>query len=113
MKKLFIVVALALMTQTVSAQIEDSKFSVKVGAGLSSFVGSGSDDAKNTFSYHAGIAYDLNLSDNFSVIPGIDYAVKGFKTDNIDGDDISMSYLQVPIFAAFKFKISDDIKLLV
>ncbi len=110
MKKFFAVVALALMTLTVSAQ-EDSKFTVKAGVGLSSVVGSDA-NTKITFSYKVGLSYDLGLSENFSIIPGIEFATKGFKSDVIDGS-ISMSYLQVPIFAAYKFPISDNMKLAV
>lgn len=108
MKKLFSVVALALMTLTVSAQ-EDSKITVKAGVGLSSVVSSDV-DTKTTFAYKVGATYDWGLSENFFIIPGIEFATKGFKSDDIDGN-INMSYLQIPIFAAYKFPISDNMKL--
>lgn len=108
MKKFFAVVALALMTLTVSAQ-EDSKITVKAGVGLSSVVGSDA-DTKTTVAYKVGISYDLGLSEKFSIIPGIELSTKGFKSDVVDGS-VSMSYLQVPVFAAYKFPISDNMKL--
>jgi len=108
MKKILAVVALAFTTLTMSAQ-EDSKFTIKAGVGLSSVVGSDA-DTKMTFSYKVGAAYDLGISENFSIIPGIEFAKKGFKSDNIDGS-ISMTYLQIPIFAAYKFNISDGMNL--
>lgn len=108
MKKIFTVVALALTTLTVSAQ-ENSKFTVKAGVGLSSVVGSDS-DTKKTFAYKVGVSYDWGLSGNFFIIPGVEFATKGFKSDAIDGN-IRMSYLQIPIFAAYKFSISDNMKL--
>lgn len=108
MKKIFAMVALALTTLTMSAQ-DDSKFTIKAGVGLSSIVGSDA-DTKTTFSYKVGASYDLGLSESFSIIPGVEFATKGFKSDVIDGN-ISMSYLQVPIFAAYKFNISDGMKL--
>lgn len=108
MKKLLAVVALALMTLTVSAQ-EDSKITVKAGVGLSSVVGSDA-DTKTTVAYKVGISYDLGLSEKFSIIPGVELSTKGFKSDVVDGS-ISMSYLQVPVFAACKFPISDNMKL--
>lgn len=108
MKKIFVMVALALTTLTLSAQ-EDSQITVKAGVGLSSVVGSDA-DTKTTFAYKIGASYDLGLSENFSIIPGIEFTTKGFKSDNIDGN-ISMSYLQIPIFAAYKFPISDNMKL--
>lgn len=108
MKKILTMVTLALMTLTLSAQ-EDSKITVKAGVGLSSVVGSDA-DTKTTFAYKVGVSYDFGLSENFSIIPGIELATKGFKSDVVDGN-VSMSYLQVPIFAAYKFSISDNMKL--
>lgn len=57
-----------------------------------------------------GASYDIGISENFSIIPGIEFATKGFKSDIVDGS-ISMSYLQIPIFAAYKFNVSDNMKL--
>ena len=108
MKKLLAVVALALMTLTVSAQ-DDLKVTVKAGVGLSSLVGSDA-DTKTTIAYKVGVSYDLGLSKNFLIIPGVELSTKGFKSDAVDGR-ISMSYLQVPIFAAYKFSVESDVKL--
>ena len=111
MKKIFAVVALALMTLTVSAQ-DESKTTFKAGVGLSSVVGSDTEADKSIFSYKVGISYDLGISENFSIIPGLDYVNKGFKEDGINGD-INMSYLQIPVFAAYKIPVSDNMKLAV
>lgn len=108
MKKLLAVVALALMTLTMSAQ-DDLKVTVKAGVGLSSLVGSDA-DTKTTVAYKVGVSYDLGLSENFLIIPGVEFSTKGFKSDAVDGR-ISMSYLQVPIFAAYKFSVESDVKL--
>lgn len=110
MKKFFTMVAFAIVTLTMNAQ-DDSKITLKAGVGLSSVVGSDA-DTKTTFAYKIGASYDINVAGDFYVIPGIEFATKGFKSDNIDGN-ISMSYLQVPVFAAYKFKISDGMKLAV
>lgn len=91
-----------------SAQ-EDSKITVKAGVGLSSIVGSDA-DTKNAFAVKVGASYDLGLSENFFIIPGIELAAKGFKSDNVDGK-VGMTYIQIPIFAAYKFPISDSMKL--
>lgn len=109
MKKALAMVALALTTLTMSAQ-EESKLSVTAGIGLSSVVGSDVEDVKSIFSYKVGLSYDWSISDNFSIIPGIEFATKGFESEAIEGD-ISMSYLQIPIFAAYKFNVSDNMKL--
>ncbi len=103
-------VALAFTTLTMSAQ-DDSKWTVKAGVGLSSVVGSDT-DTKNVFAYKVGATYDLGLSENFSIIPGLEFATKGYTSDVVDGN-ISMSYLQIPIHAAYKFPLSDNMKLVV
>ena len=111
MKKVLAIVAIVLTTSTMSAQ-EDSKFTVNAGVGLSSVVGSDAEDVKNVFSYKVGLSYDWGLSESFSIIPGVQFATKGFKSEAIDGD-VSMSYLQIPILAAYKFDLTDDMKLVV
>ena len=109
MKKLFLVVVFALTTLTMSAQ-EGSKFMVKAGIGLSNLVGSQTDGDKPSVAYKIGASYDLALSENFSIIPGLELSLHNFKEDGIDGT-INMSYLQLPIFAAYKFPISETMKL--
>ena len=69
MKKLLAVVALALMTLTMSAQ-EDSKVTVKAGFGLASVVGSDA-DTKTTVAYNVGSSYDLALSEQLFILHGV------------------------------------------
>lgn len=109
MKKVLLMVALAFTTLTISAQ-EDSKWTMKAGFGMSSIVGSDVDDVKSVLAYKVGVAYGLELSENFSILPGLEFAVKGFKSDWIDGN-IKMAYLQIPIHAAYSFSISDNMDL--
>lgn len=109
MKKFLFMVALAFTTLTTSAQ-NDSKITVYAGVGLSSVVGSDTKADKSILSYKVGANYDLGITENFSIIPGIEYVNKGFKEEGIDGN-INMAYLQVPVTAAYKFSISDDMKL--
>lgn len=108
MKKALFLAAFCLAALSVTAQ-EENKFTVRVGAGISKIVGSDA-DTKNAFAYKVGATYDLGVGGNFFVIPGIELDIKGAKSDNIDGT-IHMGYLQVPIFAAYKFPISDGQKL--
>ncbi|MBO5677695.1 MAG: PorT family protein [Bacteroidaceae bacterium] len=108
MKKLFTMVVVALTTLTMSAQ-DEAKFTFKAGVGLSSIVGSDA-DTKTKFAYKVGASYDVNLAESFSLIPGIEFVNKGFAQDDIDGD-INMFYVQVPVMAAFKCNLSDNMKL--
>lgn len=101
-------VVLAFATLTMNAQ-EESKWTVKAGVGLSSVVGSDT-DTKSIVSYKIGVSYDFGVTEKFFVIPGLEYVNKGYKVDGVVGN-INMSYLQIPIFAAYRFPISDNMKL--
>ena len=109
MKKFFCMAALALATLSMSAQ-EDSKFTLKAGLGLSSVVGSDVDGAKSKLAYKVGATYDFNVGENFAIIPGVELVAKGTELEGIDGN-IDMYYLQIPILAAYKFNVSDNMKL--
>ncbi len=109
MKKLLLMVALAFTTLNMNAQ-DESKFTVKAGVGVSTLVGSDTELDKAAISYKVGASYDLGIAENFSIIPGLEFIKKGFKEDGIDGT-INMCYLQIPIFAAYKFRLSDSMKL--
>lgn len=110
MKKLFIMVVFALTTLNISAQ-EESSFNFHAGIGMSSVVG-GDADTKLTIAYKLGLSYDLKAAENFYVIPGIELVAKGFKSDNVDGA-VNMTYIEVPIVAAYKFDIADGMKLVI
>lgn len=101
-------VALALTTLTMSAQ--ESKFAVNAGVGFSGIAGSDADGCDNIISFKAGLSYEFGLSESFSVIPGVEFVSKGYSEEAIDGD-IRMTYLQIPVFAAYKFSVSDNMKL--
>lgn len=82
----------------------------KIGGGVSSIVG---DDAKLTnmkFSFKKGISCDIGLSEDFSIIPGLEFVVKGCQTKNSD-ETIDMWYIQIPVLAARKIDVSNSTKL--
>lgn len=117
MKKLLTVVALALTTLTMSAQV-DANLHLVVGGGLSSVVGADA-NTKTKFAYKAGALYDIQAAENFYITPGIEFVNKGFKNGIVVGNiddvyidgDINTLYVQVPVFAAYKYPIADNMKL--
>lgn len=111
MKKILFLVALMCAVLNVSAQ-EDSKWSVKFGAGLSSWVGSDADNVDNAFSYKAGVGYELGISDNFVIEPAIMFSNKSLKIGGVDGT-INRYFIEVPVLAAYKIALNDDIKLII
>lgn len=110
MKKLFTLVVLALATLTINAQ-SDKKFTVKVGLGSSSMVGSDSKAYDAAFAFKVGVTYDWALTENFYIIPGLELADKAVKNDPFFKGRVDRFYLQVPISAAYKFNLSDNTKL--
>jgi len=103
--------ALVCAVLNVSAQ-EDSKWSVKVGAGLSTLVGSDTDGAKNSFSYKVGIGYELGISESFAIEPALMLSNKSFKAESIDGA-INRYCVELPVLAAFKIALNDEMKLII
>lgn len=109
MKKILFSVFFLMVALTTSAQ-DDNGIYFKAGIGTSSVVGSDTDAASATISYKVGVAYDWEVANNFYIIPEVDYVAKGFKSSNVIGN-INMTYIQIPIFAAYKYGITDDIKI--
>ena len=104
-------VALALTTLTMSAQ-EESKLSLNAGVGFAGLAGSDNGGCDNIISFKVGASYDVTLSESFSFIPGLELVSKGYKAEGIDGD-IRMTYLQIPLFAAYKSNLSDNMNLII
>ena len=111
MKKFFVLLALVCTVLNVTAQ-EDSKWSIKVDAGLSSIVGSDSEGNKSAFSYKVGVGYDFGISEHFAIEPALMLTNKSHKEDLVDGT-INRYYVELPIMAAFKIALSDETKLII
>lgn len=109
MKRILTIAALAFATLTVSAQDDDYKFTVKAGVGLAHVVGADADTRVN-IAAKAGISYDLNLYKGLYVIPEIDFALKGYNPSPNNlyyTNAVFMTYLQMPIMFAYKFKVNN------
>ncbi len=108
MKKVLLSVFCMLTVLTISAQ-DDKGVNVKVGIGASSVVGS---DAKTTsaFSYKVGVEYDVEVAENFYIVPEFDFVAKGFNSASIEGR-INLSYIQIPVSAAYKFNVTDNVRI--
>ena len=111
MKKFLVLMALVCAVLNVSAQ-EDSKWSVKIGAGLSSWTGSDAENVDNAFSYKVGVGYDLNISESFAIEPALMLSNKSVKIGGIDGT-INRYFIEVPVLAAYKIALNDNMKLII
>lgn len=102
-------VVLALATLSMSAQ-EDSKITYTAGVGMSSLAGDETDGVKSKIAFKVGATYNFSISENFSVIPGAELVCKGYGLEWVDGDIHTYS-LQIPVLAAYKFAVTDEINL--
>lgn len=103
--------ALVCAVLSVNAQ-EDSKWSVKLGAGLSSLAGSDTENAEYAFSYKVGVGYEFGISESFAIEPALMLSNKSFKIGGVDGT-INRYYAEVPILAAYKIALNDEMKLII
>lgn len=110
MKKLFLLTACAAtMAFTSSAQIGIAPV---VGLNMANLAGENADgDMKMGF--HIGVLKDFQISDNFSVQPGILFSSKGSKTKIDLGPlgstdlKLNLNYIEIPINAVYRFNGED------
>ena len=111
MKKFLVLLALVCAVLNVSAQ-EDSKWSLKIGAGLSSIAGSDSEGNKSAFSYKVGVGYELAINESFAIEPALMLINKAHKEEGVEGT-INRYYVELPVLAAYKIYLSDETKLII
>lgn len=118
MKKGLIFVLFALVSIVSYSQIS---WNVKAGMTMNNMTKL--DDTKMKLGYTVGVGADYAINDMWSVQSGLNITAKGWKSDfigeNEDGDDVKYTtkfnpiYLELPILAAVKFDIADNMKLVV
>jgi opacity protein-like surface antigen len=118
MKKYFLTIALVAMAVSVSAQI---KLDGIVGLNLANQTesnGSKSISGDSKIGLKLGVIGDYSLNDYFSLQAGLVFSQKGVKeseSDTYSGQTYeyesktTLNYLQIPINAAGRYKINDDI----
>ena len=108
MKKLFCLICMGLFIATASAQIT---WNAKGGLGLAKCTGDY--ETKSKFVAKAGVGIEKAFSPNWSLMPSLELAWKGYKIDE-EGDgasfkeDASMLYIQVPVLAAYRMNLNDS-----
>ena len=121
MKKFFGLVCAAMFAISTSAQVT---WNVKAGAGLSwaPISVSGNEyrmESKSHFVGKLGVGVEVPVTQNFSVMPSLELAFKGAKydgysdekADEADKTNIDLTYLQIPVMAAYRFSLSDRLNM--
>lgn len=96
MKKVILIVLVALASVSVSAQ----KFGVKGGMNLSSYYGGDTEGVKTIVGFQLGGVYEIPLSGDFYLQPEALLSLKGAKST----DDLKIKpfYLEIPVRAMYK-----------
>lgn len=106
MKKLFALICMGLFIATASAQIT---WNAKGGLGLAKCTGDL--ETKGKFVAKAGVGIEKAFSPNWSLMPSLEIAWKGFEYEEEYGDYSEtgdMFYIQLPVLAAYRMNLNDS-----
>ena len=118
MKRIFTLACVAMLTLCASAQVT---FNAKLGGGMSwaPLSEKGDVDAfdnKGLFVGKVGFGAEIPVSQNFSVMPSLELAMKGGKYESKDDDEtisdkLNVTYLQIPVMAAYRLSLNDRLNM--
>lgn len=116
MRKLFTIVACALLSLAAQAQAsffsteksdKPVTFGVRVGGNLSTLTGD-VEDAKSRFGFNAGMSVDVPFLKSLYLETGLYATQKGCKF----GDEkVNPLYIEVPVLASYRYDFSNDVQL--
>lgn len=95
MKKLFLL-AIAIISFSVSSNAQDIKFGFKGGVNFATVNGDAFDNIDGRTGYHIGAVVQLSIADKFAIQPELLYSAQGL-------DDLDIDYLNLPVLAKLKF----------
>lgn len=110
MKRLLCLLCVVFATMVASAQIT---WNAKAGLGMALCTGDGL-GMESKLVGRIGVGLEKPLSSNWSLMPSLEFAMKGAKyEDDSKGDysyseNVSFCYIQVPILAAYRLNLSDS-----
>ena len=105
MKKLFLMMAFAVITLSAAAQ--KSGFDVKAGFGLSSFMGNDADNADPKFNWKLGAGYEIRINKLIGIEPSLMLNCKGAEWTYLEDNHTKISntcntlYLEMPAMCNF------------
>lgn len=111
MKRVFLIVCVGMMSLVASAQLT---WNVKAGLGTAWCT---TDEYGISNKTHVvgklGVGLEKPFTQNFSVMPSLELALKGTKWKIVDSyetfeQQVNLTYLQIPILGAYRFNLSDS-----
>lgn len=113
MKKLFTIMLVLIVSLTASAQIT---WNVKLGGGFAMCTGD-VENTKNIFVSKVGVGLEMPLSHSLSLMPSLEFAIKGTKTSfegyaydeyyNLE-ETFTPMYIQLPVVCAYRLNLNTD-----
>lgn len=100
MKKLMLI-AVLMITGSMSVQAQFLKFGVKAGANFANLNGDGDANFDSYTSFHFGVLTQINVSDNFAIQPELLYSSQGAKVNQQAFEDIKYDYITVPFLLKY------------
>lgn len=115
MKKLFVVALFAFFASASFAQVS---WNAKAGVNMSTLSGIEDSDLKMKVGYQFGVGMEYAFNDTWAIQPSLMFISKGAKAEYKDEEDTETTtynplYLQLPIMAAARFKVSDGMNLVI
>lgn len=109
MKKVCLLLSALFVCMLASAQIT---FNCKGGFGISTMAGSDAEGSKIKTGWKIGVGLEKPLSANWLLMPTLEFKQKGaqYKEDGFE-EKISLQYIQLPIMAAYRTRLNDDLNL--
>ena len=109
MKRIGLFLVTCLICMVASAQIT---WNVKAGAGLATARGD-IENASGKLGWKIGVGLEKPLSSDWLIMPSFEFKQKGTQVSSYDDEysKVTFSYLQLPILAAYRIRLSDDINL--
>ena len=101
MKRLLSFVCVSMLAIAASAQIT---WNAKIGGGIAKLWGT--NNVKPHFVGKIGAGIEYPLSSNVSLMPSLEFALKGTKFKGVDAS-LDLYYLQIPIVAAYRVNLAD------
>lgn len=104
MKRFFSLVCISMLAIAASAQIT---WNAKGGIGLATCYGD-ADGLKSHFVGKAGIGIEKPINANWSLMPSLEFAIKGVEDDFSQKISYNFYYLQIPVMAAYRINLSEQ-----
>ena len=106
MKKTFVKVLVLVLLAVAGATIAQAqvKYGPMLGANLANVKGDFDDDNAMKFGLHIGAVVDIGISDNFSVMPGALFSMKGTQSDEDSKFKSNLNYIEIPVLAKYQLE---------